>query len=63
MSHSPEWRGTQRSLLCASCSKTSPGHQEKTKQLGWMILLGTKSQPAAAVMLTFRASWKMGTPG
>lgn len=63
VSRSPEWRGTRRSPSCASCSRTSPGHQERTRRSGWMSPPGTRSHPAAAAPLTFRASWKMGTPG
>lgn len=61
--HSPLWRGTQRSLLCVSCNKTSPRHQDTTGWSAVAVLLGTRSLPTAAAPLTFRASWKMGTPG
>lgn len=60
---SPEWRGTRRSPSCASCSRTSPGHRERTRRSGWMSPPGTRYHPTAAAPLTFRASWKMGTPG
>lgn len=56
-----------REIRCAFLA-TRPALDSRTRQAGevWAILLGTRSQGAAApapAPLTFRASWKMGTPG
>lgn len=44
---SPLWRGTRRSLLCVSCNKTSPTHQEMTDWLGVGNPAGHKVPPCS----------------